>query len=344
MTAVDASPEHSDIPFHGPASLEPLWRAFAAEYSSEGDAHLRSRGATLLDQLAFCNEGLKQIVAETTAASGEQRGIRYSLEHAALALAEASRQPTSRPLHRAVVNALVERWIVLERNAGLYPPVPLARESGGQWTDAEKQRIVDARRDLLRSPEGSLVAGALTMLCEPFIRAVAGKVSKQYNRRPDEVLSAARERFSSAMFSYSPGHGASFITFACYGLSKFLPGSVLKQDPPLRMREMLDSDDARHGWDDIVDDRASSSFAETIAREYLERLPGLLAQLPERHRTILTLRFGLGDGEQHTLDQAGAIFGVTRERARQMEKDAFALLAEAYAKDAARRTRSGIHH
>lgn len=54
-----------------------------------------------------------------------------------------------------------------------------------------------------------------------------------------------------------------------------------------------------------------------LARREVERA---LAALTDRERTVLMLRYGLMDGEEHTLEDIGAQFGLTRERIRQIEK------------------------
>ena len=50
-----------------------------------------------------------------------------------------------------------------------------------------------------------------------------------------------------------------------------------------------------------------------------DELRQFLATLDHRERTILQLRFGLGEGRPQTLDEVGQGFGVTRERIRQIE-------------------------
>ena len=50
-----------------------------------------------------------------------------------------------------------------------------------------------------------------------------------------------------------------------------------------------------------------------------ERIADVLSTLSEREARVLELRFGLGDGISHTLEQVGREFGVTRERIRQIE-------------------------
>jgi RNA polymerase primary sigma factor len=47
-----------------------------------------------------------------------------------------------------------------------------------------------------------------------------------------------------------------------------------------------------------------------------------LHRLPEREAHILRLRYGLEDGETHTLEEVGKQIGVTRERVRQLEAQA----------------------
>jgi len=48
----------------------------------------------------------------------------------------------------------------------------------------------------------------------------------------------------------------------------------------------------------------------------------ILDALGEREREVLEMRFGLKDGESHTLEEVGRAFGVTRERVRQIESKA----------------------
>ncbi len=52
----------------------------------------------------------------------------------------------------------------------------------------------------------------------------------------------------------------------------------------------------------------------------------MLSALTEREQKIIRLRFGLEDGKQHTLEEVGQEFSVTRERIRQIEAKALAKL------------------
>jgi RNA polymerase primary sigma factor len=53
-----------------------------------------------------------------------------------------------------------------------------------------------------------------------------------------------------------------------------------------------------------------------------------LAELTEREQRILSMRFGIGGAGEHTLEEVGKVFGVTRERIRQIEAKALAKLRE----------------
>jgi RNA polymerase primary sigma factor len=62
---------------------------------------------------------------------------------------------------------------------------------------------------------------------------------------------------------------------------------------------------------------------EAVGREALEQA---LAALSERERQVLILRFGLDSGTPRTLEEVGAVMGFSRERARQVERNALAAL------------------
>ena len=62
--------------------------------------------------------------------------------------------------------------------------------------------------------------------------------------------------------------------------------------------------------------------AELIRRELKELLEGLMAELTDRQRTVLRLRFGMDDGISRSLEQVARELGISKERVRQIERQA----------------------
>ena len=89
---------------------------------------------------------------------------------------------------------------------------------------------------------------------------------------------------------------------------------TLVGDEGAALQDLLE-DDSAVGPDELA--------MEAVGRESLEQA---LATLPERARQVLVLRFGLDSGTPRTLEEVGAVLGVSRERARQVERGALAAL------------------
>ena len=79
--------------------------------------------------------------------------------------------------------------------------------------------------------------------------------------------------------------------------------------------------DSRLG--DLIEDRASVSPADSVIETNLrERTSRVLRTLSPREEKVLRMRFGIEDGSEHTLEEVGRCFDVTRERIRQIEAKA----------------------
>jgi RNA polymerase primary sigma factor len=78
---------------------------------------------------------------------------------------------------------------------------------------------------------------------------------------------------------------------------------------------------------DFIEDEDTISPEESATNQLLkEQVKDMLSALTEREQKIIKLRFGLEDGKQHTLEEVGQEFSVTRERIRQIEAKALAKL------------------
>ncbi len=82
-------------------------------------------------------------------------------------------------------------------------------------------------------------------------------------------------------------------------------------------------DDGDSEFGDFIEDQDSPSPVESATQHLLqETIEEVLSELTPRQSHILRLRFGLGGGEPHTLEEIANKFGLSRERIRQLEKEA----------------------
>ncbi len=95
----------------------------------------------------------------------------------------------------------------------------------------------------------------------------------------------------------------------------------IAQEPVSLETPIGEEDDSHLG--DFIEDQDATSPSEHAAYELLkEQLEDVLDTLTDREENVLRLRFGLDDGRTRTLEEVGKVFGVTRERIRQIEAKA----------------------
>jgi RNA polymerase primary sigma factor len=99
----------------------------------------------------------------------------------------------------------------------------------------------------------------------------------------------------------------------------------LAQDPVSIHTPVGESEDSELG--DLIEDVDAVSPIEAASFSLLrQHLDAVLETLGEREKRVVQLRYGLTDGETHTLEEVGQVFGVTRERVRQIEAKTLAKL------------------
>lgn len=115
-------------------------------------------------------------------------------------------------------------------------------------------------------------------------------------------------------------------------LAKAMKMDEEKIEYVMRIRQDIASLDASVGRDgddedsvlgDFVEDEERASPEDSTANQILkEQIAEIITTLSDREQKIIKLRFGIGGGRPHTLEEVGAEFAVTRERIRQIEAKA----------------------
>lgn len=91
---------------------------------------------------------------------------------------------------------------------------------------------------------------------------------------------------------------------------------------PVSLETPIGEEDDSH-LGDFIEDKDATSPEQHASYELLkEQLEEVLDTLTDREENVLRLRFGLNDGRTRTLEEVGRVFGVTRERIRQIEAKA----------------------
>ena len=104
--------------------------------------------------------------------------------------------------------------------------------------------------------------------------------------------------------------------------------SIIEQPVSL---DMPADDQARYLLADTLEDTTTPALTEAASQHLLsEELQQALDVLTPRERAVITLRYGIGDGQSHTLLDIGKALGISRERVRQLEVKALQKLRTLY--------------
>ncbi len=106
-----------------------------------------------------------------------------------------------------------------------------------------------------------------------------------------------------------------------------LPASKVRKimkiaQEPISLETPIGEEEDSHLGDFIEDKSAVSPMDSVIFGNLKEQTRGVLKTLTPREELVLKMRFGVGEGSEHTLEEVGRSFNVTRERIRQIESKA----------------------
>lgn len=134
-------------------------------------------------------------------------------------------------------------------------------------------------------------------------------------RKVEAVRSQLKQQFGTEPTSEEIGQQA--------GLSAAKVEELLSLSPDVCSLDVLTGDSDKNTLGSLVEDLDALQPQEALVRQELEKLmQQMLASLNERQRKILCLHFGLEDGVEHSLEEIGKSMGISKERARQIERQA----------------------
>ncbi|MBZ0306441.1 MAG: sigma-70 family RNA polymerase sigma factor, partial [Anaerolineae bacterium] len=97
---------------------------------------------------------------------------------------------------------------------------------------------------------------------------------------------------------------------------------------PMSLEMTVGQEDSSMLGDFIEDDKMVGPVDAATRQLLKEQIRDALFVLNDREREVLEMRFGLKDGQEHTLEEVGKYYGVTRERIRQIEAKALRKLRQ----------------
>jgi RNA polymerase primary sigma factor len=170
------------------------------------------------------------------------------------------------------------------------------------WIRRAVSRAAGEQSRLIRLPER--IASRLQM-----VKRVAAQLSQENGREPlpEQIAEACNMNLDEVKQLFS----------------------IIEQ--PVSLDRPVEDDETRYSLADTLEDSAAPALTETASQHLLgEELHQALTPLTPRERSVITLRFGIGDGRSRTLLEVGKELGISRERVRQLEATALMKMRRQY--------------
>ena len=202
------------------------------------------------------------------------------------------------------------------RNSGSFPE-PLDEEEERKYLEASKQGDAEARDILIRHN----------------LRLVAHIVKKYSGAgEADDLISVGSIGLIKGIRTFEYGKGSQLATYA----ARCIENEILmyirtnkKHRNNVSLSESVGSD--KDGNDitliDVLSVPADSSVEEVENKVLMEKVRECVRALPERERTIVSLRYGLYDGVPYTQLQVAGKLGISRSYVSRIEKKALAKIS-----------------
>jgi len=134
----------------------------------------------------------------------------------------------------------------------------------------------------------------------------------------NKIIRTSRQMLNELGYEPTPAEIASRLSMPVDKVRKVM--KIAKE--PISLENPVGDDDGSYVGDFIEDKNATSPLEATIQANLREVTTRVLASLTPREERVLRMRFGIGMNTDHTLEEVGQQFSVTRERIRQIESKA----------------------
>ena len=200
---------------------------------------------------------------------------------------------------------------------GIYPVLP-EQYAGAAVEDCGDALIVQSFADLhLHAPQYPMLGMGMDLPLLDWLNAYAFPTEARF-ADPDYARTVYRQLAQELGRDPTPAEIAKEM-----GISESKVREIIKiaQEPVSLETPIGEEEDSHLG--DFIEDENAPAPAEVASNAMMrEQLQEVLHTLTPREEKVIRLRFGLEDGQAHTLEEVGKEFNVTRERIRQIEAKA----------------------